>query len=110
VCKANWKQQDIWRTVHFQDGFSRDEGALDGSESSVEKLAERLGIGDGELRRLSLQHLSASPISVAQTRRVLLAKQLIHDTKMPMSEIATAAGFGSLRRFSEIFLDLFGSK
>lgn len=84
-----------------------DEGALDGPENSVEKLAERLGIGERQLRRLFLHHIGASPISVAQTRRVLFAKQLIHDTKMPMAEIAKAAGFSSLRRFNEIFLDLF---
>jgi AraC family transcriptional regulator, regulatory protein of adaptative response / DNA-3-methyladenine glycosylase II len=83
------------------------EGALDGSGSSVEKLAERLGMGGRQLRRLFIQHLGASPISVAQTRRVLFAKQLIHDTDMPMADVAAAAGFGSLRRFNETFLDLF---
>ena len=83
------------------------EGALDGHENNVEKLATRLGVGERQLRRLFLQHLGASPISVAQTRRVLFAKQLIHDTAMSMTDIAVAAGFGSLRRFNEIFLDLF---
>lgn len=83
------------------------QGALAGDESSVEKLAERLGVGERQLRRLFLQHLGASPISVAQTRRVLFAKQLIHETQMPMSEVAMAAGFGSLRRFNETFLNLF---
>ena len=83
------------------------EGALDGDGNSVEKLAERLGLGERQLRRLFLQHLGASPISVAQTRRVLFAKQLIHETQMPMTEVATAAGFGSLRRFNETFRDLF---
>src|ERR1700704_2722150 len=83
------------------------EGALDGEGNSVEKLAERLGLGERQLRRLFLQHLGASPISVAQTRRVLFAKQLIHETRMPMTEVAMAAGFGSLRRFNETFLNLF---
>ena len=83
------------------------DGALDGHGASVERLAERLGIGERQLRRLFLQHLGASPISVAQTRRVLFAKQLIHETRMPMTEVALAAGFGSLRRFNEIFRDLF---
>jgi AraC family transcriptional regulator of adaptative response / DNA-3-methyladenine glycosylase II len=59
------------------------------------------------LRRLFDQHLGASPITVAQTRRVLLAKQLIHDTHLPMGEIALAAGFGSVRRFNETFRRLF---
>jgi AraC family transcriptional regulator, regulatory protein of adaptative response / DNA-3-methyladenine glycosylase II len=83
------------------------DGALDGNDASVEALAERLGIGERHLRRLFVQHLGASPIAVAQTRRVLFAKQLIHETKMPITEVALAAGFGSIRRFNEIFLRLF---
>src|ERR1700679_1032844 len=83
------------------------EGALDGDGASVENLAARLGIGERQLRRLFLEHLGATPISVAQTRRVLFAKQLIHETRMPMAEVALAAGFGSVRRFNETFQDLF---
>lgn len=67
----------------------------------------RLGVGARQLRRLFQEHLGASPISVAQTRRVLFAKQLIHDTRLPMGEIALAAGFGSVRRFNETFQQLY---
>jgi AraC family transcriptional regulator of adaptative response / DNA-3-methyladenine glycosylase II len=81
-------------------------GALD--EGSVEALADRLGLGERQLRRLFHQHLGATPIAVAQTRRVHLAKQLLHETKLPMAEIAFASGFGSIRRFNETFLALFG--
>src|SRR5471032_1279342 len=80
-------------------------GALD--EGNVEALANRLGGGERQLRRLFRQHLGASPVAVAQTRRVLLAKQLIHETRLPMTEIAFAAGFGSVRRFNETFQALF---
>jgi len=83
------------------------EGALDGDHTNVELLAGRLGVGGRQLRRLFKQHLGVSPIAIAQTRRVLFAKQLIHDTRMPMTEIAIAAGFGSLRRFNETFQRLF---
>jgi AraC family transcriptional regulator of adaptative response / DNA-3-methyladenine glycosylase II len=83
------------------------DGALDGDGASVEILAERLGLGERQLRRLFLQHLGASPVAAAQTRRVLFAKHLIHETQMPMTEVALAAGFGSVRRFNEIFRDLF---
>src|SRR5271156_4325349 len=83
------------------------DGALDGSGATVETLASRLGLGERQLRRLFLQHLGASPIAVAQTRRVLFAKHLIHETQMPMTEIALAAGFSSLRRFNEVFHALF---
>jgi AraC family transcriptional regulator, regulatory protein of adaptative response / DNA-3-methyladenine glycosylase II len=82
-----------------------EEGALDGDGASVEKLADRLGIGERQLRRLFLQHLGASPVSVAQTRRVLFAKQLIHETRMPMTEVAVAAGFSSVRRFNETVVE-----
>jgi len=81
-------------------------GALD--EACIDRLAERLGVGDRQLRRLFREHLGASPVSVAQTRRVLLAKQLIHETRLPMAEVALASGFGSIRRFNEIFQQLFG--
>jgi AraC family transcriptional regulator of adaptative response / DNA-3-methyladenine glycosylase II len=84
------------------------EGALDESEAGVEVLAERLGVGGRQLRRLFQQHLGASPIAVAQTRRVLFAKHLIHDTRLPMTEVALSAGFGSVRRFNEIFRKMFG--
>jgi AraC family transcriptional regulator of adaptative response / DNA-3-methyladenine glycosylase II len=83
------------------------EGALDGGEASVDRLAERLGLGGRQLRRLFDQHLGASPVAVAQTRRVLFAKQLIQETRMPMAEVALASGFGSIRRFNETFHDLF---
>ena len=81
-------------------------GALDDAE--VDALAGRLGVGERQLRRLFRQHLGASPVAVAQTRRVLLAKQLIHETRLPMTEVAFAAGFGSIRRFNETFQQLFG--
>src|SRR5437588_869848 len=80
-------------------------GALD--DASVDALAMRLGVGERQLRRLFRTHLGASPIAVAQTRRILLAKQLLHETRLPMTEVAFAAGFGSVRRFNEIFRDLF---
>ena len=83
------------------------EGSLDAEGASVEGLAERLGVGERQLRRLFQQHLGASPIAVAQTRRVLFAKQLIHETPLPMAEIALAAGFGSVRRFNETFQHLY---
>jgi len=82
-----------------------EKGGLDGTD--VEALAERLGVGERQLRRLFRRHLGASPIAVAQTRRVLLAKHLIHETRLPMGEVALAAGFGSIRRFNETFQQLF---
>ena len=81
-------------------------GALD--EAAVDTLAARLGLGERQLRRLFHQHLGASPLAVAQTRRVLLARQLIDETDLAMTEVALAAGFGSLRRFNDTFRQLYG--
>ncbi len=83
------------------------ESALDVETPSIERLAERLGMGSRQLRRLFKQHLGTTPIAVAQTRRVLFAKQLIHKTQLSMAELALAAGFGSVRRFNETFQALF---
>src|SRR3954454_22045717 len=57
-------------------------GALDSGGGA--SLAERLEVGERHLRRLFLRHVGAAPVTVAQTRRVLLAKQLIHQTNLPM--------------------------
>jgi AraC family transcriptional regulator of adaptative response / DNA-3-methyladenine glycosylase II len=74
------------------------QGALD--DTSVEEFSERLGVGPRHLRRLFMKHLGASPAAVARTRRLHFAKQLIDETNLPMSEIAVAAGYGSVRRFN----------
>ena len=82
------------------------EGALD--ESGVDHLAERLGLGSRHLRRMFLQHLGATPVAVAQTRRVHFAKKLIDETELPMTQVAMASGFGSIRRFNATFQKLYG--
>jgi len=74
------------------------DGALD--DGSVERLADRLGLTGRHLRRLFLQHLGATPLDVALTRRVHFAKKLIDETALSMSQVASAAGFGSVRRFN----------
>jgi AraC family transcriptional regulator of adaptative response / DNA-3-methyladenine glycosylase II len=82
-----------------------DAGALD--EGSVETLAGRLGIGDRQLRRLFDTHLGASPVHVALARRVHFAKSLLHDTSLPITDVALASGFGSLRQFNDTFKQTF---
>ena len=83
-----------------------EQGALD--EGDVDALAGRLGVGERQLRRLFRQHLGAAPVSVAQTRRVLLAKALIQESDLSMAQVALASGFGSVRRFNETFQALYG--
>jgi AraC family transcriptional regulator of adaptative response / DNA-3-methyladenine glycosylase II len=81
-------------------------GGLD-QEASVGELAERLGVGERQLRRLFHQHLGASPVAIAQTRRIHFAKQLIQETRLPMAQVAMASGFGRVRRFNDTFQTLF---
>jgi AraC family transcriptional regulator of adaptative response / DNA-3-methyladenine glycosylase II len=76
-------------------------GALD--EDSVETLAGRLGIGPRHLLRLFIRHVGASPLAVAQTRRLHFAVCLLEETRLPITQIAMAAGFGSSRRFNDAF-------
>jgi AraC family transcriptional regulator of adaptative response / DNA-3-methyladenine glycosylase II len=83
-----------------------DQGALE--TSGVDALAERLGIGSRHLRRLFLQHLGATPIAVAQTQRLLSAKKLIDETTLPLTTIAIASRFGSIRRFNAAFRTTYG--
>ena len=78
-----------------------DQGFLD--ENSVDELAEQLGVGPRQLSRLFNDHLGASPVEVAQTRRLHFAKKLIDETDMNLSEICFASGFGSVRRFNAVF-------
>lgn len=69
-------------------------------DGGVETLAEHLGVGSRHLRRLFLRHLGATPSAVAQTRRLHFAKKLIDETSLPMTQVALASGFGSVRRFN----------
>lgn len=73
------------------------------SDLNVEELSDKLGMTSRHLRRLFDQHLGASPIEIMTTRRVHFAKQLIEKSTLPLIEIAHASGFGSLRRFNEVF-------
>ena len=75
------------------------EGALD--RGSVGRLAGRVGIGSRHLRRLFVQHLGASPIRIATTRRVHFARNLIEETDLPLTELAACAGFRSIRQFNQ---------
>ncbi len=82
------------------------ESALD--DGGVNDLAQRLGMGSRHLRRLFLKHLGATPVAVAQTRRVHFAKNLIDQSGLSMTQVAHASGFGSVRRFNATFQALYG--
>lgn len=81
------------------------EGVLD--TASVEALATRVGVGERQLRRLFLEHLGASPLAVASAQRILFAKKLLSETALPITDIAFAAGFSSVRRFNTVMRDTY---
>ena len=78
-------------------------GALNGHD--VDGLARSLGVSGRQLRRAMQQEVGVSPVELAQTHRLLLAKQLLTDTMLPISKVAYASGFQSLRRFNALFLE-----
>jgi AraC family transcriptional regulator of adaptative response / DNA-3-methyladenine glycosylase II len=84
-----------------------EQGALDNDDASVSVLADRLGVGARHLARLFARHIGASPSQVARTMRVQRAKRLLDTTELPMTEIASRAGFGSLRRFNAVFAEVY---
>lgn len=74
-----------------------------GHPGAVARLAQRLGVSDRHLRRIFEAALGVSPLQYLQTRRLLTAKQLLTDTTMPVTDVALASGFASLRRFNAAF-------
>ena len=73
------------------------------NECSVEEFSQQIGLSSRQLRRVLVQEFGVSPVELAQTQRLLFAKKLIQETAMPMTDIAFAAGFGSVRRFNALF-------
>lgn len=76
----------------------------DGGSTLMGRLSDRLGVSDRHLRRLFEQRLGVSPLQYLATRRLLTAKQLLTDTTLPVTDVALAAGFSSVRRFNAAFV------
>lgn len=83
-----------------------EDGCLD--DAGVPALARSLAIGERQLRRLFVTRLGATPLGVDGTRRVLFAKKLLGETGLPITQIAFASGFGSVRRFNSAFRSTYG--
>ena len=81
-------------------------GALNGR--SVADLARELGVGERHLRRALEREMGVAPLALAQTHRLLLAKRLLADTELPVTRVAYASGFQSLRRFNAAFREQYG--
>ncbi|NML44864.1 helix-turn-helix domain-containing protein [Ramlibacter sp. G-1-2-2] len=104
-----WSIQDASSMLAQQAARLLDEPEAwaDGSPS-VDQLAARLGVSDRHLRRIFEAQLGVSPLQYLQTRRLLTAKQLLADTDLPVTEVALASGFASVRRFNAAFVDHYG--
>jgi AraC family transcriptional regulator, regulatory protein of adaptative response / DNA-3-methyladenine glycosylase II len=102
---ASWSTEDASRILALQAARLIDEPdawAEDGPGAA--QVAARLGVSDRHLRRIFEAQFGVSPLQYLQTRRLLAAKQLIADTRLPMTQVALASGFASVRRFNAAFV------
>lgn len=93
---------DAVRNLAHRAAARIDAGALSAG-GNLETLAQELGVTSRHLRRTMQQELGVSPIELAQTRRLLLAKQLLAETRLPITQVAHSSGFESVRRFNGLF-------
>jgi len=104
-----WSIQDASYILAHQAARLLDEPeAWSDGGPSVEKLAQRLGVSDRHVRRIFESQFGVSPVQYLQTRRLLTAKQLLTDTQLPITQVALASGFASLRRFNAAFVAHYG--
>ena len=100
-----WTVMDASRTLARQAADWLDERSASGDAASLADLAQRLGVSDRHLRRIFQAEHGVTPVQYLQTRRLLMAKHLLTDTRMPVSQVALASGFASLRRFNSAFAE-----
>src|SRR6187455_1030654 len=84
-----------------------EEGRLD-ERAGLENIADQFELSSRQIRRIVQKELGVSPIQLLLTRRLLLAKQLLTETRLPITEVAFASGFSSLRRFNDAFTTRYG--
>lgn len=89
-----------WTLGRIESGALNDEG--------FERLAAEYGLSSRQLRRAVVAEFGVAPVQLAQTRRLLLAKQLLTETALPMAQVALGSGFASVRRFNHLFRDRYG--
>ena len=100
-----WTVMDASRTLAAQAADALDAQAASGDAPGLARMAARLGVSDRHLRRIFQAEHGVTPLQYLQTRRLLLAKQLLTDTRLPVAQVALASGFNSLRRFNAAFAD-----
>lgn len=100
-----WTVMDASRTLARQAAQWLDSHLGEDDAMSMTALADDLGVSDRHLRRIFAAEHGVTPLQYLQTRRLLLAKQLLTDTRLPVAQVALASGFRSLRRFNAAFAD-----
>jgi AraC family transcriptional regulator of adaptative response / DNA-3-methyladenine glycosylase II len=104
-----WSIQDASYILAHQAVRMLDEPEAWGDGNpSVERLAQRLGVSDRHVRRIFEDQFGVSPVQYLQTRRLLTAKQLLADTRLPITQIALISGYASVRRFNAAFAEHYG--
>ena len=98
-------QMDSSRSLADSAALMMDEAVHDGAGTSLPAIAERLGVTDRHLRRIFQAAHGVAPLDYLTTQRLLLAKQLLTDTALPVTQVALASGFESLRRFNAAFAE-----
>ena len=96
-------QAALWLDGQLPGGQLHDGRNAAGERPTVHTLAQRLGISDRHLRRIFSAAHGVTPLQYLQTRRLLLAKQLLTDSSLSVAEVALASGFGSTRQFNAVF-------
>src|SRR6187401_3538391 len=79
-----------------------EEGAIEGN-AGLEEIADQFELSSRQIRRIVQRELGVPPIQLLLTRRLLLSKQLLTETLLPVTDVAFASGFSSLRRFNDAF-------
>jgi AraC family transcriptional regulator of adaptative response / DNA-3-methyladenine glycosylase II len=100
-----WSTVDAPRALAAEAARLIDRAVAEGEALPIPTLAARLGITDRHLRRIFQAAHGVSPGDWLGTRRLLLAKQLLTDTDLPITQVALASGFRSLRRFHAAFAE-----
>lgn len=105
AANARWSVMDASRTLAQQAAALLDAQVAAPQAAQLGALAQRLGVSDRHLRRIFLAEMGVTPLQYLQTRRLLLAKNLLTDSSLPVTQVALASGFGSLRRFNAAFAE-----
>ena len=98
-------QMDSSRSLAETAARMMDDAVQAGADTSLPAVAERLGVTDRHLRRIFRAAHGVAPLDYLTTQRLLLAKQLLTDTTLPVTQVALASGFGSVRRFNAAFAE-----